>query len=96
LRITDPHALENARKDLEGIDHNEDYIEDPYKAVEGVHGIALITEWAEYGKLDFKIIFEKMEKPAFIFDGRNHLNHKELYDIGFNVYSVGKTALTHF
>jgi len=96
LRITDPHALENARKDLEGIDHNADYIEDPYKAVEGVHGIALITEWAEYGKLDFKIIFEKMEKPAFIFDGRNHLNHKELYDIGFNVYSVGKTALTHF
>ena len=40
--------------------------------------------------------FEKMEKPAFIFDGRNHLNHKELYDIGFNVYSDGKTALTHF
>ena len=34
LRITDPHALENARKDLEGIDHNADYIEDPYKAVE--------------------------------------------------------------
>ena len=96
LRITDPHALENARKDLEGIDHNADYIEDPYKAVEGVHGIALITEWAEYRKLDFKKIFEKMEKPAFIFDGRNHLNHKELYDIGFNVYSVGKTALTHF
>ena len=50
----------------------------------------------EYRKLDFKKIFNKMEKPAFIFDGRNHLNHKELYDIGFNVYSVGKTALTHF
>ena len=96
LRITDPHALDNARKDLEGIDHNADYIEDPYKAVEGVHGIALITEWEEYRNLDFKKIFENMVKPAFIFDGRNHLNHKELYDIGFNVYSVGKTALTHF
>ena len=96
LRITDPHALENARKDLEGIDHNADYIDDPYKAAEGVHGIALITEWVEYSKLDFKKIFETMEKPAFIFDGRNHLNHKELYDIGFNVYSVGKTALNHF
>ena len=95
LRITDPHALQNARKDLEGIDHSADYMDDPYKAAEGVHGIALITEWAEYRKLDFKKIFEKMEKPAFIFDGRNHLNHKELYDIGFNVYSVGKTALTH-
>ena len=96
LHITDPHALGNARKDLEGIDHNADYIDDPYKAAEGVHGIALITEWVEYSKLDFKKIFETMEKPAFIFDGRNHLNHKELYDIGFNVYSVGKTALNHF
>ena len=96
LRITDPHALQNARKDLEGIDHSADYMDDPYKAAEGVHGIALITEWAEYRKLDFKKIFEKMEKPAFIFDGRNHLNNKELYDIGFNVYSVGKTSLTHF
>ena len=96
LRITDPHALENARKDLQGIDHNADYIDDPYKAADGAHGIVLITEWAEYRKLDFKKIFEKLEKPAFIFDGRNHLNHKDLYDIGFNVYSIGKTALTHF
>ncbi len=96
LRITDPHALENARKDLEGIDSNVDYLDDPYRAAEGVHGIALITEWAEYRKLDFKKIFDKMEKPAFIFDGRNHLDHKALFEIGFNVCSVGKVSLTHF
>lgn len=96
LRITDPHALKNARKDLEGIDSEVEYIEDPYKAAEGVHGIALITEWTEYSKLDYQKIFDKMEKPAFIFDGRNHLDHKALFDIGFNVYSVGKAPLTHF
>jgi UDPglucose 6-dehydrogenase len=96
LRISDPHALGNARKDLEGIDAGVDYIEDPYKAAEGVHGIALVTEWAEYSELDYKKIFDNMEKPAFIFDGRNHLDHKGLFDIGFNVYSVGKAPLTHF
>jgi len=96
LRISDPHALQNARRDLEGIDVNVDYVEDPYKAAEGVHGIALITEWAQYKELDYKKIFDKMEKPAFIFDGRNHLDHKSLFDIGFNVYSVGKAPLTHF
>jgi UDPglucose 6-dehydrogenase len=96
LRISDPHALGNARKDLKGIDAGADYIEDPYKAAEGVHCIALVTEWAEYSKLDYKKIFDKMEKPAFIFDGRNHLDHKALFDIGFNVYSVGKAPLTHF
>ncbi len=37
-----------------------------------------------------------MKKPAFIFDGRNILNHKELFDIGFNVYPIGKASLTHF
>jgi UDPglucose 6-dehydrogenase len=96
LRISDPHALGNARKDLEGIDEGVDYVEDPYKAADGVHGIALITEWAAYSELDYKKIFDKMEKPAFIFDGRNHLDHKVLFDIGFNVYSVGKAPLTHF
>ena len=95
LRITDPHALENARKDLQGIDNNVEYIIDPYKAAEGVHGIALITDWTEYSQLDYQKIFDKMEKPAFIFDGRNHLNHRELFDIGFNVYAVGKAPLTH-
>ena len=96
LRISDPHALDNARKDLDGIDAGVEYVEDPYKAAEGVHGLALVTEWAEYSKLDYKKIFDKMEKPAFIFDGRNHLDHKALFDIGFNVYSVGKVSLTHF
>ena len=96
LRISDPHALDNARKDLDGIDAGVEYLEDPYKAAEGVHGLALVTEWAEYSKLDYKNIFDKMEKPAFIFDGRNHLDHKALFDIGFNVYSVGKASLTHF
>ncbi len=95
LRITDPHALENARKDLRGIDSNIEYTIDPYKAAEGVHGIALITDWVEYSQLDYQKIFDEMEKPAFIFDGRNHLNHKALFDIGFNVYSVGKAPLSH-
>ena len=96
LRITDPHALENARKDLKGIDDNNvEYIIDPYNAAEGVHGIALITDWEEYSLLDYQKIFDTMEKPAFIFDGRNHLNHRELFDIGFNVYAVGKAPLTH-
>jgi UDPglucose 6-dehydrogenase len=95
LNITDPHALNNARKDLQDIEEGVDFIEDPYQAVEGAHGIALITEWASYKKLDYQKIFDKMEKPAFIFDGRNHLDHKALYEIGFNVYPIGKPALKH-
>ena len=36
-----------------------------------------------------------MNKPAFIFDGRNILDHDALYQMGFNVYPIGKTELTH-
>ena len=93
LNITDPHALDNARKDLRGIDAGVDFIDDPYQAVEGVHGIALITEWNQYKTLDYQKIFDLMEKPAFVFDGRNLLDHKALFEIGFNVYPIGKPAL---
>jgi UDPglucose 6-dehydrogenase len=37
-----------------------------------------------------------MEKPAFLFDGRNHLDHQALFDLGFNVYSIGKPDRTQF
>jgi UDPglucose 6-dehydrogenase len=95
LKITDPYALDNARKDLHDIEEGVEFIEDPYKAVEGAHGIVLITEWSLYKDLDYQGIFDRMEKPAFIFDGRNHLDHQALYKIGFNVYPLGKPALSH-
>jgi len=96
LVITDPKALNNAKKDLKGIDQNVDYIEDPYEASKGCDAIAVITEWDIYKKLNYERIYNSMNKPAFIFDGRNILDHKELFDIGFNVYPIGKPALVHF
>ena len=95
LSITDPHALSNAKKDLDGIDEEVKYIEDPYEAAKGAHALALLTEWSEYYDLDFQKIYDNMKKPAFIFDGRNLLDHRRLFEIGFNVYPVGKPPLTH-
>ena len=72
------------------------YIEDPYAAAVGCDAIAVVTEWDEYRDLDYERIFQSMRKPAFIFDGRNILNHHHLFEIGFNVYPIGKPRLTHF
>ena len=94
--ITDPKALKNARIDLEGINGKMSYIVDPYKAAAGCDAISVLTEWEIYRGLDFKRILESMVKPAFIFDGRNILDHKKLFEIGFNVYPIGKPELTHF
>ncbi len=96
VAIHDPKALENAKFDLEGVPGDISYEACPYAAAKGAHAIAVLTEWPQFAKLDYRRIYDSMEKPAFIFDGRNILNHRELYEIGFNVYPIGKKALTHF
>jgi len=96
LAITDPKALKNAGIDLKGVDENVSYIDDPYAAAAKSHAIAIMTEWDLYRDLDYEKIFKSMIKPAFIFDGRNIVDHKRLFKIGFNIYPIGKPALTHF
>lgn len=93
--VTDPKALDNAKKDLADIADKIVFEEDPYRAAEGAHAIALMTEWKEYQKLDFEKLYKRMMKPAFVFDGRNLLDHSKLYQIGFEVYPIGKAPLTH-
>ena len=96
ISITDPRALENAQNDLQGVEGNIQFEEDPYKAAEGAHSLVLITHWQEFTQLDYHRIFQSMTSPAFIFDGRNMLDHSALFEIGFNVYPLGKPAMNHF
>jgi len=63
---------------------------DAYEAVKDAHGVCILTEWDEFKKLDYKKIFDSMQKPAFIFDGRNVVDVKKAREIGFIVYSIGK------
>ena len=96
VAISDPQALGNARIELKECKENVEYCSDPYEAAKNAHAIAVLTEWECYKTLDYKKIFESMEKPAFIFDGRNTLPHKELFEIGFNVVPLGMPELSHF
>jgi UDPglucose 6-dehydrogenase len=91
--ITDPKALNNAQAGLAGVDGNVEFEADPYRAAEGAHAIAILTEWDVYRTLDYGRIFEAMVKPAFLFDGRNILDHRALHDLGFNVFPIGKNPL---
>lgn len=95
LSIYDPKALENAKIDLANAQGRINYCTSPYEAAKGAHAIAIMTEWNEFKELDYQRIFENMEKPAFIFDGRNIVDHQYLYELGFNVYPIGKKSLVH-
>ena len=65
-------------------------VNDPYKAVENAHAIAVLTEWDEFKTYDWKRIYDSMLKPAFVFDGRNILDKKKLEEIGFVYQGIGK------
>jgi UDPglucose 6-dehydrogenase len=96
LVISDPKALPNARLELADAAGHVEYVEDPLAAACGAHAIALLTEWDVYRDVDYEALYKNMVKPAFIFDGRNILPHRRLFEIGFNVYGVGRPHLTHF
>ncbi len=96
LVITDPKAMENAKWDLGKTADDICWEADPYAAADGAHAIAVLTEWPHFAELDYETIYASMIKPAFIFDGRNILDRQKLFDIGFNVYAIGRPPLTHF
>ena len=95
VTVSDPKAMDNAKLDLADDLDRISFERDPYKAAEGAHAVAVLTDWAEYKELDFQRIYDAMQKPAFIFDGRNMLDHDALFGIGFEVYSIGKGRKTH-
>ena len=95
VRIHDPKALGNARIELKNLKGDVSFVDNVYEAADGAHALALVTQWDEYRELDYEKIHQTMAEPAFIFDGRNHLDHDKLYKIGFNVYPLGKFPLKH-
>ncbi|SDH99726.1 UDP-glucose 6-dehydrogenase [Myroides phaeus] len=62
----------------------------PYEALNGAHGVAVLTEWDEFKGYDWQKIYDNMQKPAFVFDGRSILDRQELEKIGFEVYTIGR------
>jgi UDPglucose 6-dehydrogenase len=63
---------------------------DPYLAISTSFLIAICTEWDEFLEYNWKEIYKSMQKPAWVFDGRNLLNIEDLEEIGFNTYAIGK------
>jgi UDPglucose 6-dehydrogenase len=63
--------------------------ENPYDTCKNAHAIAILTEWDEFKTYDWQKIYESMQKPAFVFDGRNILDSVALRKIGFVYQAIG-------
>jgi UDPglucose 6-dehydrogenase len=64
--------------------------DDPYQACEDAHALLVLTDWEEFKDYDYQKVYEIMAKPAFVFDGRNLLDHDRLRHIGFEVHGIGR------
>jgi UDPglucose 6-dehydrogenase len=98
IAVYDPKVSEN--KILADLDYLESRkpelnrkgiqsFEDSYSACKNAHAIAILTEWDEFNSYDWQKIYDNMEKPAFVFDGRNILDRKKLTEIGFVYQCIG-------
>jgi UDPglucose 6-dehydrogenase len=63
--------------------------ENAYEACQDAHAVAILTEWDEFKTYDWQKIYDLMQKPAFLFDGRNILKKSEMEKIGFKFWSIG-------
>lgn len=55
-----------------------------------------MTKWPEYKDSDFRRSYASMEKPAFVFDCRNMLPHRDLFELCFNLCPIGSPELRRF
>ncbi len=88
MDLTDPFIMPNPDR----FEKLVTIAKDPYQAVKGAHAIVVCTEWDEFVTLDYQRVYDAMEKPAFIFDGRLILDHQKLLEIGFQVEAIGKVV----
>ncbi len=88
--ITDYKALPDAKRDLNDVLDKVQFTEEPYEAAKDAHAVLLCTEWKQFAELDWQKIYNLMNKPALVFDGRNILDGEGLKKIGFEFMSIGK------
>lgn len=63
--------------------------EDSMAAVKNADALVLVTEWAEFRLPDWEEVSNLMKKPV-IFDGRNIYQLKEMKEMGFDYYGIGR------
>jgi len=65
------------------------FCKDPYEVAESSDALVMVTEWPEYGKLDFDLIRTRMKRPI-IFDAKNMMDDKLLVKKGFSYFGIGR------
>ncbi|MBZ0255923.1 UDP-glucose/GDP-mannose dehydrogenase family protein, partial [bacterium] len=86
VAVYDPVAMENARTFF---GDKVVYGEKMYDCLESADALALATEWDEFRRPNWDVIFEKMAGRA-LFDGRNIYDPARMRSLGFTYFGIGR------
>jgi UDPglucose 6-dehydrogenase len=89
VRVHDPEAMDNVRRQY---GERLTYCNKPMQAIEGADALAIMTEWGDYQRPEFKQIIARMRAPV-IFDGRNLYEPRNMERLGFTYHSIGRPAV---
>jgi UDPglucose 6-dehydrogenase len=89
VRVHDPEAMENVRRQY---GEKLVYCAKPLEALEGADALAIMTEWGDYQRPEFKQMFARMRSPV-VFDGRNLYEPWAMQRLGFTYHSIGRAPV---
>lgn len=88
VQAYDPVAMSEAKKAF-GAKVAISYATNEYDALKGASSLLLVTEWHQFRYPDFSRIKQNLQSPI-IFDGRNQYDPRQMRELGFEYYSIGR------
>jgi len=85
IKAYDPEGMNEGKQILSDVE----WCDNAYQAMEGAHGLAILTEWNEFRGLDFARMKRALLQPTII-DLRNIYDPIRMKELGFNYTSVGR------
>ncbi|MFN9007587.1 MAG: UDP-glucose dehydrogenase family protein [Hyphomonadaceae bacterium] len=85
IQAYDPEGMEEAKKELAGIE----MVEGPYSVADNADALVILTEWDQFRALDFERLSKQMKQPVMV-DLRNIYNPDDLRQNGFTYVSIGR------
>jgi len=86
VRVYDPVAARNGTSMLGGARICDSALE----AVDGADAVVLVTEWPEFGELDWTGEVKARMRVPLVVDGRNFLDRERLVEAGFTYEGIGR------
>ncbi|WP_336030485.1 UDP-glucose/GDP-mannose dehydrogenase family protein, partial [Geodermatophilus sp. FMUSA9-8] len=87
VRVTDPAAIENSRREWPHLD----FAATPEEAAERADAVLVLTEWREYRELD-PVAFGTVVRAKRVLDGRNALDREAWTAAGWTYRALGRRA----